>query len=177
MCAGIIDSHTGWLPKILLILECINIPGVVEPWSQKHLKLRRWQRQLLTDRPEIDINFITKDDIIIMNSGNWTLKGNSGLIIKDSKFMQTFDIDIKGSLAIDNDKTIKDINKQIVTIGWVEYNVKGLKPKVFRNAPSFLLDKTISFIKTCVTTFVSIQFEPKLLESFRKFTYERLKSL
>ena len=127
--------------------------------------------------PEIDVNFIAKNDIIVMKSGNWTLKGKSGLILKDSKFMQTFNIDIKGSLSIDNDKTSKDINKQIVTIGWVEYKVKGLKPKVFRNAPSFLLDKTISFIKTCVTTFVSIQFEPKLLESFRKFTYERLKSL
>ncbi len=50
---------------------------------------------------------------IFMTSGNWTLRGMSGGILKDSRFMQSFDVKLSGRLSIDWDKTLKDLNQQV----------------------------------------------------------------
>eukprot|EP00597_Dinobryon_sp_UTEXLB2267_P007121 CAMPEP_0170086958 /NCGR_PEP_ID=MMETSP0019_2-20121128/21531_1 /TAXON_ID=98059 /ORGANISM="Dinobryon sp., Strain UTEXLB2267" /LENGTH=216 /DNA_ID=CAMNT_0010304319 /DNA_START=112 /DNA_END=762 /DNA_ORIENTATION=+ len=125
--------------------------------------------------PEMEVNFATINDTINMSSGNWTLRGMSGGILKDSRFMQSFDISLEGRLAIDLEKTDSDINQQVITTGWVEYRVKGAKPSVFRSAPSFILDSTINFIQACVENFVVRQFASQMVNTFKQYTKSEVK--
>lgn len=66
--------------------------------------------------PEMEVNFVNTNGTIYMTSGNWTLRGMSGGILKDSRFMQSFDVKLSGRLSIDVDKTLKDLNQQVITI-------------------------------------------------------------
>lgn len=50
--------------------------------------------------PEIEVSFENINGIIYMNSGNWTIKGMSGKILKDSNFLKTFEINLVGQLMI-----------------------------------------------------------------------------
>ena len=50
--------------------------------------------------PEIEVSFENINGIIHMNSGNWTIKGMSGKILKDSNFLKTFEINLVGQLMI-----------------------------------------------------------------------------
>lgn len=50
--------------------------------------------------PEIEVSFENIDGIVYMNSGNWTIKGMSGKILKDSNFLKTFEINLVGQLMI-----------------------------------------------------------------------------
>ena len=61
----------------------------------------------------MEVNFVNINGTIFMTSGNWTLRGMSGGILKDSRFMQSFDVKLSGRLSIDWDKTLKDLNQQV----------------------------------------------------------------
>eukprot|EP01036_Dinobryon_divergens_P029642 gene29642-38767_t len=119
--------------------------------------------------PEMEVNFVNTNGTIYMTSGNWTLRGMSGGILKDSRFMQSFDVKLSGRLSIDVDKTSKDLNQQVVTSGWVDYRVQGSKPTVFRSAPAFILDNTIAFIQACVENFAVRQFSQQLINTYKRY--------
>ena len=119
-----------------------------------------------------------------MSSGNWTLRGNQGAIVKDSRFMQTFDIKLTGAIKIINNdntnsnsiksssslSTSSSLHKSDVrAIGWVEYKVQGEKPSIFKAAPSFVLNTTIMLIKDTVSDFATSSFSSRFLQAFRKF--------
>lgn len=54
-----------------------------------------------------------------MSSGNWTLRGLSGKILKDSNFMKTFEISLKGQLqAIIPSNIESNRNALVVTEGY-----------------------------------------------------------
>ena len=61
----------------------------------------------------MEVNFATINGTIYMSSGNWTLRGMSGGVLKDSRFMQSFDVTLQGQLSIDSDKTKNDLNQQV----------------------------------------------------------------
>ena len=90
---------------------------------------------------EVDFTYIEEDRTITMKSGNWTLKGKTGTI-KDSRFMKTFNIELDGMISL-----VGASGSPITSEGWVKYRVQGEKPSVFKRAPGFILDKTISFIQ------------------------------
>lgn len=135
--------------------------------------------------PEIEVNFVydSTSKSIRMSSGNWTLRGTSGGVVKDSRFMQTFEISIIGQLSLvtapplppagsfgaSTDKSKGALPGQVSAIGWVEYRVQGEKPNIFKVAPPFVLDATISIIKESVSDFAERQFTQSLLRSFRGF--------
>lgn len=114
-----------------------------------------------------------------MSSGNWTLRGNQGAIVKDSRFMQTFDIKLSGAIKIvnannDNGKTSRN-TPDVRANGWVEYKVQGEKPSIFKAAPAFVLNTTIMLIKDTVSEFATSQFSSRFLQAFRKFMLADLK--
>ena len=115
-----------------------------------------------------------------MSSGNWTLRGNQGAIVKDSRFMQTFDIKVTGAIKIvnaNNDNSMKSRNTpDIRANGWVEYKVQGEKPSIFKAAPAFVLNTTIVLIKDTVSEFATSQFSSRFLQAFRKFMLADLKN-
>lgn len=131
--------------------------------------------------PEIEIDFNYVNESIIMSSGNWTLRGTKGGIVKDSRFMQTFSISINGELNISPSSllslpsllpstlTTSYTPPLIETVGWVEYRVQGEKPTIFKKAPSFILESTIKIIKNSVAIFVEKIFVSRLVKSFRNF--------
>ena len=111
-----------------------------------------------TITPEIEVEFLydPKDYCIRMKSGNWQLKGREG-VKKDSRFMNSFQIYLEGVLKIVPSPS-NGINSgemegesqsqsQVEVDGWVRYAVEGEKPKIFKRAPAFILDNTISFIQ------------------------------
>ena len=116
-----------------------------------------------------------------MSSGNWTLRGNQGAIVKDSRFMQTFDIKLTGAIKIinnnnNNDNSMTSRNTPDVRAnGWVEYKVQGEKPSIFKAAPAFVLNTTIMLIKDTVSEFATSQFSSRFLQAFRKFMLADLK--
>ena len=115
-----------------------------------------------------------------MSSGNWTLRGNQGAIVKDSRFMQTFDIKLTGAIKIinnNNDNSMTSRNTPDVRAnGWVEYKVQGEKPSIFKAAPAFVLNTTIMLIKDTVSEFATSQFSSRFLQAFRKFMLADLKN-
>ncbi|KAJ1425689.1 hypothetical protein B484DRAFT_89170 [Ochromonadaceae sp. CCMP2298] len=116
--------------------------------------------------PEIEVKFENIEGVVVMKSGNWSLKGESGKILKDSGFMKSFDIQLSGRLEMSEPS---DSNPLISTIGCVEYKVQGAKPKVFRRAPGILLDGTINFIQSRVADFVNRRFSAQMLAAFRAY--------
>ena len=117
--------------------------------------------------PEIEVDFLYTNETIVMRSGNWTLRGTSGGIVKDSRFMSSFEISIGGELKLS--PAAAAANDIVSSIGWVEYRVQGTKPTIFRQAPSFVLNSTIMIIKDSVAVFVERVFAARLLSAFRSF--------
>lgn len=127
--------------------------------------------------PEVEVVFENIDGIIYMHSGNWTLRGQgSGEVLKDSRFMKSFDFSLKGELRIvdgssDNGAGPGSQQQQplVVTGGWVQYDVQGRMPRVLRVAPSFVLDGVINFIQSRVVQFVLQRFSNRMIEGYREF--------
>jgi hypothetical protein len=118
--------------------------------------------------PELEIDFRYDNQSIYMKSDKWALKGNNnGKILKDSKFMSTFNIKLTGQLSIELNS---QQNAPMVASGWVIYEAEGHKPAVLRNAPSFILDGTINLIQSLVADFVTKKFGAKLLQSFTLYS-------
>ena len=129
-----------------------------------------------TISPEVEVQFQFSNGVIEMKSGNWTLRGVSGNVLKDSRFVQTFNIVVEGELGIApytaaavaaNGAQLS--SSPIVANGWVEYRVQGEKPSVFKNAPQFVLDVTVKLIQETVSEFATNQFSTRLLRGFRQF--------
>lgn len=127
-----------------------------------------------TISPEVEVQFIYKNGLIEMQSGNWTLRGMSGTVLKDSRFVQSFNIVVRGELGI-HASTPPEASAPIVASGWVEYRVQGEKPGVFKNAPPFVLDVTIKLIQDTVSEFATNQFSTRLLRGFRTFVMSRVR--
>ena len=123
--------------------------------------------------PEIEVKFVYCSDegTIRMNSGNWTLRGTTG-VLKDSRFMQTFAIELEGILTI----TPQTATGPVIAEGFVQYIVQGEKPGIFKRAPSFVLDKTIDFIKDSINDFAEKDFQIKFLKAFRSYALADLKA-
>lgn len=125
--------------------------------------------------PEIEVQFFF-DEItgtINMKSGNWTLKGSTNGVLKDSRFMQSFAIELEGVLTI---LPQTNLDSSIIADGFVKYVVQGEKPSIFQAAPDFVLEKTIEFIKDNVSQFASKDFQNKFLKAFRSFALSDLKA-
>jgi Protein of unknown function (DUF1997) len=123
--------------------------------------------------PEIEVKFSynSTEGTIRMNSGNWTLRGTTG-VLKDSRFMQTFAIELEGILTI----TTPTATDSVIAEGFVQYIVQGEKPGIFQRAPDFVLVKTIEFIKESVNDFASRDFQTKFLKAFRTYALADLKA-
>ena len=121
--------------------------------------------------PEIEVKFVydSTEGTVKMSSGNWTLRGTTG-VLKDSRFMQTFAIELDGFLKIVGS------GDTVVAEGYVQYTVQGEKPSIFKRAPSFVLDKTIDFIKENVNDFAARDFQIKFLKAFRVYALADLKA-
>ena len=116
-------------------------------------------------KPEIEVTTKYSNGVLSMNSGNWTIKGSSGGIMKDSRFLRTFDIVLQGELKIKPTEG----SGYVMADGWVEYRVQGSKPTFFRKAPSFLLDNTIKIIQAGVQEYATSVFMMRYLKSFRDY--------
>jgi len=149
-----------------------------------------------TIAPEIEVEFSYESGKIEMRSGNWTIKSSSGKILKDSRFMQTFNIKLFGELAIaplvlkspsssisrSSSSSSSSISlgsigsnlPSVVLTGWVEYDVQGEKPSAFRTAPPFVLDVTIKLIQETVSDYATTQFSSRLLRAFRAYLMQLL---
>ena len=120
-----------------------------------------------TITPEIEVEFLYDpiDCCIRMKSGKWQLIGREG-VKKDSRFMNSFQIYLEGVLkivpspssssnganndALTNGKEGESQSQSLSKVevdGWVRYAVEGEKPRIFKRAPQFILDNTISFIQ------------------------------
>lgn len=121
--------------------------------------------------PEIELDFVSEQGKVSMRSNGWTLRGQSGDVLKDSKFMQSFDINIVGELYLNNKQAVEAGGPAapIRANGWVEYRVHGRKPTVFQRAPGFLLDGTINLIQDSAADFVYKRFSVQLLKAFRLY--------
>jgi len=121
-----------------------------------------------TVSPEIDVIISCVNGSIELKSGNWTLRGTSGHVLKDSRFMESFAITLQGKLTVDEQIT----PSPVVARGWVEYRVQGEKPSAFVKAPPFVLDVTIKLIQETVMEFASKQFANRFLRGFRRFAID-----
>lgn len=128
-----------------------------------------------TIAPEIEVEFRYIDGLVAMQSGNWTLRGDSGNVLKDSRFVESFKIVVQGQLGISSAISQEGqlATAPITLRGWVDYRVTGEKPSVFRTAPPFVLDVTIKLIQDTVSEFATSQFSTKFLRGFRKFVMQR----
>lgn len=114
--------------------------------------------------PEMEIEFkAVEGNKITMKSMKWALKG-TGPIMRDSKFLSSFDIKLNGYLELETTSSAL-----IVAVGGVSFEVQGEKPGIFRNAPPFLLETAINLIQGLVVDFASKQFSGRLLKAFTAF--------
>ena len=130
----------------------------------------------ITPEIEVEFLYDPENYCIRMKSGKWQLIGKEG-VKKDSRFMNSFQIYLEGVLKIvpspssSSSSSFNSINNavltsgkeagetssqslpssssssQVVVDGWVRYAVEGEKPNIFKRAPQFILDNTISFIQ------------------------------
>ena len=136
-----------------------------------------------TITPEIEVEFLYDPEnyCIRMKSGKWQLIGKEG-VKKDSRFMNSFQIYLEGVLKIvpSPSSSSNSINNggngmmvtgkegesasqlasqsasQVMVDGWVRYAVEGEKPNIFKRAPQFILDNTISFIQVQTSALCSV---------------------
>ena len=167
---------------LIIIIEACWDSGMYQQLSEKTYLLK--MSPLLLPgidniTPEIEVDIVYNNEEIRMSSGNWTLRGNQGAIVKDSRFMQTFDIKLTGAIKIVNVNSDNSITSSsssssrntpdIRANGWVEYQVQGEKPSIFKATPPFVLNTTIMLIKDTVSEFATAQFSSRFLKAFRKF--------
>mmetsp|Transcript_21383 Transcript_21383/g.19454 ORF Transcript_21383/g.19454 Transcript_21383/m.19454 type:complete len:259 (+) Transcript_21383:113-889(+) len=126
-------------------------------------------------QPEIEVSMIYNNQRITLESGDWTIRATSGAIMKDSRFLSTFDIKLKGQLSLvpPTNQLPKNKSKYLQAVGWVEYKVQGSKPKFFRNAPNFVLDNTINIIQTMANDYATSVFVSRFTKSFREFMFKK----
>jgi hypothetical protein len=117
-------------------------------------------------KPEIEVNLKYEDGVMSLESGNWTIRGSAGEIMKDSRFMHTFDIKLQGEIMVKNPSVSGGF---VNACGWVDYRVQGAKPTFFRKAPAFLLDNTIRFIQHSSQEYATTVFTARFLKSFRDY--------
>lgn len=132
----------------------------------------------------VQVNFEIQSGKIIMKSGDWSIRGKSGSILKDSNFMQTFRVEITGELSIRESQVIKasavkaaDIGvpaPPVVANGWVQYKVEGEKPRALRSAPPVVMEATVNLIKQISQDFATRQFKERFSSSFRSFLTSEL---
>ena len=132
----------------------------------------------------VQVTFEKEDGKIIMKSGDWTIRGKNGSILKDSNFMETFRVDIAGELSIRESQVIKasavkaaDIGvpaPPVIANGWVQYKVEGEKPGALRSAPPVVMEATVNLIKTISQDFATRQFKERFSSSFRSFLTNEL---
>lgn len=139
-----------------------------------------------TVSPELDMDFRYANGSIYMQSSQWALKGSkNSQILKDSKFIQSFNIKLQGELTLEYPGRAltstspavapADISGGlIVAVGFVDFQAQGERPSALQRAPAFVLDGTINFIQSLVTDFVSKKFSTKLLNSFTTFSSAQL---
>jgi hypothetical protein len=123
--------------------------------------------------PEIEVNFqySPEEGTIRMSSGNCILKGTTG-VLKDSRVMQTFAIELEGLLKIVPNTVTNTVNAEIL----VKYVVQGEQPSIFKAAPDIFLDSTIEFIKNNINDFASKDFVVKFGKAFKSFALDDLKA-
>eukprot|EP01035_Chromulina_nebulosa_P019834 gene19834-25782_t len=126
-------------------------------------------------QPEIEVSMIYNNQRIILESGNWTIRATSGAIMKDSRFLSTFDIKLRGQLSLvpPTNQLSNNRTKYLQAVGWVEYKVQGSKPKFFRNAPNFVLDNTINIIQTMANDYATSVFVSRFTRAFREFMFKK----
>lgn len=110
-----------------------------------------------------------------LQSAEWALKGTSENVLKDSRFMKSFDIHLNGYLYIEQPISIKENEKPVLEAkGKVEYQVEGLKPKIFRAAPPFVLSGVINVIQEGVMDYTESQFTARFLKAFRAYLVKNM---
>ena len=67
--------------------------------------------------------------------------------------------------------------KSIEARGWVNYQVAGEKPAIFKNAPPVVLDSTIKMIEFAVSDFTTREFSLRLLKSFRAYAGNEMRKM
>jgi hypothetical protein len=128
----------------------------------------------------VDVEFINSGDgKICLKSTDWSIRGKSGAILRDSRFMETFQIEIAGELSIRESAVIRasaikadTINvpaPAVIANGWVQYQVGGEKPSALRNAPPMLMDATVKIIKDISEDYATRQFTERFQSSFRSY--------
>ncbi len=132
----------------------------------------------------VQVNFEIEDGKIIMKSSDWSIRGKNGAILKDSRFMETFQVEIAGELSIRESQVIKasavkaaDIGvpaPPVVANGWVQYKVEGEKPRALRSAPPVVMEATVNLIKKISQDFATKQFKERFSSSFRSFLTNEL---
>jgi Protein of unknown function (DUF1997) len=190
-----------------LAAEFLKDPNSIisSTWEQSKLQRLDEDKYLLKFRdfplpgidtisPEIEVTLKNVDGVIRMVSGNWTLRGQSSGIMKDSRFLTSFDIKLNGEITmvspsalagsghhtgttqsgIDNHAVSNKPTEPIMAVGWVEYRVKGNKPRIFRMAPSFILDGTIGLIQQSAQEYATAEFANRFSRAFRDFMVQRL---
>ena len=112
---------------------------------------------------------------VTLQSAEWALKGTSENVLKDSRFMKSFDIHLMGNLYIHQPSTSTGNDRPVLEAkGKVEYQVEGLKPKIFRAAPSFVLSGVINVIQEGVLDYTESQFTARFLKAFRAYLVKNM---
>lgn len=132
----------------------------------------------------VEVEFTQSDGKIILRSNDWSIRGKNGVILRDSRFMETFQVEIKGELSIKEPAVIKasaikanDLKvpaPPVVANGWVQYKVEGEKPNALKNAPPMVMDATVDLIKKISQDFATNQFKARFQSSFRSFLTSEL---
>lgn len=119
-----------------------------------------------TISPEIEVVLNFHDGKLMMSSRDWKIKSKTGALLKDSRFMKKFDINLEGELSIEQ---AAPNASYVIARGWAEYKVQGTKPTVFRMAPSFVLDATIRLIQDHVQDYAKKEFASRFSKGFREY--------
>lgn len=132
----------------------------------------------------VEVEFMQTDGKIILRSNDWSIRGKNGVILRDSRFMETFQVEIMGELSIKEPAVIKasaikadDLKvpaPPVVANGWVQYKVEGEKPSVLKKAPPVVMDATVDLIKKISQDFATNQFKARFQSSFRSFLTSEL---
>jgi hypothetical protein len=112
------------------------------------------------------------DGVVKLQSGDWALRGSSENVLKDSRFMKSFDINLTGTLYIE--QVIDKLNRPIIEAkGKVVYEVEGIKPSIFKAAPAFVLKGVIDVIQDGVMDYTETQFASRFLKAFRLYVAQQ----
>ena len=132
----------------------------------------------------VEVEFQQTGGKISLRSNDWSIRGKNGVILRDSNFMESFQVEIMGELSIKEPAVIKasaikadDLKvpaPPVVANGWVQYRVEGEKPNALKNAPPVVMDATVDLIKKISEDFATNQFKARFQSSFRSFLTSEL---